>query len=339
LVTGAAAAIIMQASPTIWAVAAVVGTAPLVTVGVLGSRIRFESQLSRFWSSLKRMCARYGATALESSLIIAGMALVYHAVVAGLFYQWRVNEEYSHGPLVLLASAYLVWRRRADLWRCPAAPSAIGYAAVLVGLALLIMGEAAIVAYLMSISLLVVIAGLIVYLYGLPKLKIVGFPLVYLLFVIPLPYVIFDRITLPLQFLASNLATSALDAVGIPVLREGNVITLATTQLGVTEACSGIRSLISLGAIGMIYAYLFFPDRWRRAAIVASTVPIAIVTNAARIAVTGVLAGLFGPQMALGFYHTFSGLLVFAVAVGLLAFEGFALSVIVQSPDWRRAHA
>ncbi len=315
------------------------GATFLVLSGALVSLARTGAGPLAVWPMLAKIRARYGALVVQAALIGGVLALLYAPIMADLAYQWRVDPEYSHGPLVLLIGAYLVWRRRQDLQRCPSAPSSTGFLVILAGLGLLIVGEAAVFGYFMRVSLLVVVAGAILFLSGPRMLRALAFPLAYLLFMIPLPYIVFDRITLPLQLLASSLATSALDAIGIPALREGNVITLAAAQLGVTEACSGIRSLISLGAIGMIYAYLAFPGWWRQAILVASTIPIAIAANAARVALTGLLADRFGIQAAMGFYHTFSGLLVFALAVTLLVFAGATLSMVTQSAQRRRAHA
>lgn len=280
----------------------------------------------RPWRSFSNASIPYGGRAFRSGLIVVALGLLYAPMVSGLISQWRIDPDYSYGPLIIGASAYLLWRKRIDLSRCPFATSVIGYVLVLAGLALFLLGEAAAIAYLMRISFLAVVVGLILFLSGLPMLKVAAFPLTYVLFAIPLPSIVYDRLTLPLQFLASNLAASTLDAVGIPVLRDGTLITLATVQLGVTEACSGIRSLMSLAAISVLYAYCAFGDWWRRGIMLASAIPIAVVMNAARIMLTGILAGWLGSQAAMGFYHLFSGLLIFSLAAVVLAIEGVALS-------------
>ena len=276
---------------------------------------------------------------LKVGLLLAAVGVLYYPMLASLFAQWRIDPEYSHGPFIPLVSAYLLWQRRDQLRGCGSTPSVLGYPVILLGIALLILGQAAVVGYLMRVSLLVVIAGLILFFSGARALRVAGLPLAYLLFMIPLPFILFDRITLPLQFVASNLATSALDLAGIPAYQEGNIITLTSGQLGVAEACSGIRSILALGAIGTVYALLAFPDLWRRATIILSTVPIAIVTNAARVAVTGVLADLVGLKTAMGFYHTFSGLAIFALAALMLAFEGRILVRIASSAPQGGLHA
>lgn len=316
-----------------------VGTVLIASLGIVGSLVNVYPRPSFLWSYLRAIGTRYGAIMLYGGLLVPALGLLYYPMLAPLAYQWRTELDYSHGPLIPLVSAYLLWRQRERFRHCRIAPSVFGYLVIVAGVALYLLGEAAVVGYLMRISLLVVLAGVILFLSGRQALAIAAFPLVYLLFMIPPPYIVFDRITLPLQFLASNLATAALDLGGIPVLREGNIITLAAGQLAVTEACSGIRSLLALGAIGTIYAYLAFPDWWRRGFIVGSTIPIAIVTNAARVAVTGLLADLFGLPMAMGFYHAFSGLVIFGLAALLLFVVGRTLSTFTSSVPGRRLHA
>jgi exosortase len=140
------------------------------------------------------------------------------------------------------------------------------------------------------------------------------FPIAFLLLMIPLPAIIFNQITFPLQLLASRFGEGALNLAQIPVLREGNIIHLATTSLAVAEACSGIRSLISLLTLGIVYAYFTDPRTWVRGALILATAPVAIVTNGLRVAGTGVAAHYYGAAVADGFFHTFSGWLVFVSA-------------------------
>jgi len=152
---------------------------------------------------------------------------------------------------------------------------------------------------------------------------------------VPLPDMILDRIAFPLQLMAAKLATGTLDLVNIPVLREGNIISLASVQLEVSEACSGIRSLVALLALAAIYAYLT-QKRWvPRFGVFLSAIPIALVANAARVTLTGVLVEWFGPGMALGFYHAFSGLLIFVLAFGLLAVSSLTISRIAAIREAR----
>jgi exosortase len=166
--------------------------------------------------------------------------------------------------------------------------------------------------------LILVLGGGVLFVLGPEHLRIVAFPLAVLLLMVPLPAIVFNRVAFPLQLFASQFGESVMHAVGVPVLREGNVIVLANTKLEVAEACSGIRSLATLFTLGLVYGYFMEPRFWARTVIVAATVPIAIVTNGLRVAGTGIAAHRFGPEAAEGFFHTFSGWMVFVVAFGLL---------------------
>jgi exosortase len=230
-----------------------------------------------------------------------------------------------------------VWERREALGATAEAGTAWGYVVLVAGIALLLFGEAAAFGYAARVSLLVVLAGLVLYLWGAVALRLLTFPIAYLLFMIPPPAVVMNQIAFPLQLMAARLATASLDALGIPVFREGNIIALAPVRLEVTEACSGIRSLVALLALGVIFAYLTQRSWWARVLLVLSTIPIALVTNAARITLTGVLVQVFGPTAGIGFYHEFSGLVIFGLAFVLLIVEGFLLNRMTPSVSPARA--
>ncbi|HEY6356729.1 MAG TPA: exosortase/archaeosortase family protein, partial [Vicinamibacterales bacterium] len=172
--------------------------------------------------------------------------------------------------------------------------------------------------FLSRVSLLVVLTGVVLFLFGWRHLRMLAFPLAFLLLMVPLPAIVFNRIAFPLQLVASRFGETMISAANIPVLREGNVLVMANTSLEVAEACSGIRSLVSLITLALLYGY--FTDRrlWVRLAIVASAIPVAIVANGARVAGTGIAAHYIGPDAAQGFFHEFSGWVVFIVAFLLL---------------------
>jgi exosortase len=258
-----------------------------------------------------------------AALLTFGVLLVYWQVFQRLVDAWIVDGNYSHGFLILPIAAYFVWERRARLHAAAVKSSAFGLVVLAGGMLVLLAGLLGSELFLSRISLLGTLAGIVLFLFGWAHLRILAFPLAFLLLMIPLPAIIFNQIAFPLQLLASRVGEVAISAAGIPVLREGNVLVLANTSLEVAEACSGIRSLVSLITLGIVYGYFSDPRGWVRTAIVVSSVPVAILSNGARVAGTGMLAHWWGPQAAEGFFHEFSGWVVFVVAFAMmLAIQG-----------------
>lgn len=253
---------------------------------------------------------------------------MYHDVLWRLADDWWVDENYSHGFLIPLVSGYAIWEKRKTLSAVPMQPRWLA-GGVLMALAALLLfaGVMGAELYLTRLSLALSLVGLTVYFGGFNWLRSLSFPLGLLLFALPIPNIVFNQIAFPLQLLASDFATRAIKLFGIPALREGNVIELAQMKLQVVEACSGIRSLVTLSALAVVYAYFFESKWWRRIVLVAAVIPIAVLANAARVTLTGVLAHHKGVQAAEGFLHSFSGLAVFAVAVGLLLALAKALNL------------
>ncbi len=263
---------------------------------------------------------------LAFSILACLVVWLYLPVLKHLAWQWWDDENYSHGFLIPFMSAYFVWDRRERLRRLSDAPSWLGLPVLVAGMGLLFLGNVAAELFTMRTSLLVILAGLVLYFLGREHLKALAFPILYLVFMIPPPAIIFNAIAFPLQLFAARTATATLQLLDIPVLREGNVITLANTTLEVAEACSGIRSLVTLLALSTTLAYFTQRRFWRAMALILSAVPIAIVANASRVAGTGILAHYYGPQVAQGFLHTFSGWVLFLVATALLGITGGLLA-------------
>jgi exosortase len=190
--------------------------------------------------------------------------------------------------------------------------------------------------FVTRISMVMSLVALVIYFCGISWLKQLLFPIGLLLLAIPIPNIIFNQIAFPLQLIASDYATRAIKIAGIPALREGNIIELAQMKLQVVEACSGIRSLVSLMTVAIVYIYFFEPKWWRRMIIVAAVVPIAIIANASRVTGTGVMAHYWGIQAAEGFMHGFSGWLVFIVAVLMLFAVAQALNLSERVFERRR---
>ena len=253
-----------------------------------------------------------------AAVVVAAVAFTFAPVLLRMGRQWWNDPNFSHGFLVPLFSGFLVWQRRDRLKRLPAAGSWTGALILLFGLAVLVVGTLGAELFLSRVSLLFVICGLIVMLRGWATFRELLFPWAFLALMIPIPAIIFNQFTLKLQFMASKLGSSILPLCGVPVYREGNVIFLPAMPLEVAEACSGIRSLISLGALAVMYGYFMQKRVLGRILLAAAAVPIAIIANALRIVGTGIAVQYWDPATALGFFHEFSGWVIFVISTGLL---------------------
>jgi exosortase len=251
-------------------------------------------------------------------LVTLGFLLLYRHVLIKLVHDWWYDDNYSHGFLIVPLALYLAWERRAAFNRTPNQPSSVGLVVVAASLGVLLAGILGSELFLTRISIVGTIAGSTIFLFGWRRTWVLAFPIALLFLMIPLPAIIFNQIAFPLQLLASRVGEYTLSSVDIPVLREGNVLVLANTSLEVAQACSGIRSLISLLTLGIMFGYFTDQRVWVRVLIAASTVPIAIVANGARVAGTGIAAHQFGPAAAEGFMHEFSGWVVFVLAFVLM---------------------
>ena len=252
-----------------------------------------------------------------AAIVGLGMALfwAYGAVLARLVAQWRDDENYSHGFLVLPIAVFIAWQRRRQLQRTPRQPALAGAAVVAVSLLIYLAGRFGAELFLSRVSLIGVLAGTVAFVWSSAHLRILAFPLAFLLFMVPLPAIVFNRLTLPLQLVASSAGELLIRACGIPILRDGNVLQLPGRTLEVVEACSGIRSIVTLLMLAVVVGYFTERRRVPRVLLALTAVPIAVLTNALRVAGTGVASGWIGPAAAEGFFHTFSGVVIFAVAL------------------------
>jgi exosortase len=267
------------------------------------------------------------------TLLAAAVLLLYFQVLVALVGDWYGNPDYSHGFFVPILSAYLIWRKRETLHRVPVEPSFSGFFVVLSSVALLFLGSLGAELFLTRIAFVATIAGLVVYFLGWATLRAIIFPLMLLLLMIPLPTLIYNEIVFPLQFVASSFATGVLDTLNLfPVMREGNILVLPHNRIEVVEACSGIRSLMSLITLALSYGYFAERNRYVQILLVVAMVPLAVVSNGFRVVGTALLTHYWGPRMADGFLHSFSGWVIFIVAAVLLLMLHAFINVI------RRAH-
>jgi len=252
------------------------------------------------------------------TILSALLLLLYASVLKNLVVQWWSDPDYSHGFFVPLLSGYVLWRQRERWMKSEIKPNNFGFLVLLGAIGLLLIGSLGAELFTSRISLLVLIGGMVLFLAGWRFLRAVSFPLGFLIFMIPLPTIVYNQITFPLQLLASRFATFWLELLDVPVLRDGNILVLSNYSLEVVEACSGIRSLMTLISLAVIYGYFLERRLWVRILLVVLMVPSAIVSNAIRIMGAGMMAHRFGPAAAEGFLHEFSGWVIFLVSLLLL---------------------
>jgi exosortase len=242
------------------------------------------------------------------------VVLLFAPVIRDMFKEYASDESMGHGFFVPVVVGYMVWQRREVLRKTEMRPYWGGWALVIAGFLLLLLGTFGAEFALMRAGLFATIYGIILALCGFSVFRELAFPLMLLLFMIRIPQFIYGQITFPLQIMASEFAEFSLSTLGIPVLRDGNVLELASQRLDVVEACSGIRSLLSLAFLSLVYGYFFESRKWIRVVLLVATVPIAIFANGMRVTITGILSGI-KKEYAEGAFHTMEGWVIFMVAL------------------------
>ncbi len=264
--------------------------------------------------------------------LFVGVFSLYWTVVPKMAREWWDDPNYSHGLVVPLFAAYLVWERRGELVAFRDTRSSFtGPAFVLAGAIMLIVGKAGGEFFSMRSSLVLVTAGLFRTVFGEEGFRKCLFPLCFLFFMVPIPYILYDAAAFPLKMIASWIGEHSLDFIGVPVLRDGNIISLPNIQLEVADACSGIRSLMSLLALATATAYFLHLGLGKGLVLFLSAVPTSVGTNSLRIIVTGILSYRFGQRAAEGFFHEFSGWVVFIAGALLIFLFGLLLRTLRSS--------
>jgi exosortase len=261
---------------------------------------------------------------LQISVLASFIVVLYRHFLISWVQQLWSDPYYSHCFFVPAFSLWVIWNIRGKFQNLPVQPNWSGIIVTLTALGILILGVFGDENYLSRSSLLLLIAGLAIQFFGWRCFRAILFPWAVLFLMIPLPRILFSQITLPLQFLSSQLGSGMLELAGVNNLREGNLIHLHSLTLDVAEACSGLRSLMSLITVSVFYGYIFEFKPWQRLILVLLAIPIAIVANGLRIMGTGVVGQYWGPDKSEGFLHSFSGLVVFAFSFVLLAAIGKA---------------
>jgi len=269
----------------------------------------------------------------QMATLLALVGLLYAPILLRLVRQWWSDPNFSHGFFVPAFAAFVVWQDRSRLAAIRPAPSSWGLALILLALCTLILGVFGAELFLSRVSLLMLAIGMVLFFLGWEFLRAVLFPLLFLVLMVPIPAIVFSQITFPLQILASKLSATVLPFFGVPVYREGNVINLPAMPLEVAEACSGIRSLLSLTTLAIMYGYLLEKRVSIRVALALASVPIAVAANGLRIVGTGLLVQYWDPEKAEGFFHAFSGWLIFVVSLLMLFAVHRALKLFSWSSE------
>jgi exosortase len=275
---------------------------------------------------------------LIAFVAVALTLFVYGPILYYMGLHWNAVADYSHGFLIAPLAIYFAWERKAELERARIEPSWWGLPPLVLSTLTLAVGRLGVELMNMRASFVLMLIGLVILLLGLQVFRILAFPLLFLFLMVPLPQSLVNVVAFPLQLIAADWAVQALYHLRIPALREGNIIHLPNTSLFVAEACSGLRSLMALITLGVVFAYFFRKSWGERVVIVASAIPIAIVVNALRVTITGILTYHFGEQAAEGAVHEFQGLVTFGAAFLLLLGEAWLLARLW--PDrWRQKSA
>jgi exosortase D (VPLPA-CTERM-specific) len=256
-------------------------------------------------------------------ILTLGVLVVYWPFLTHLVQQLTSDEDFSYGLLLPIVSAYLVYLKWPEIRRSTWQPSWLGLVVMALALGLYLAGKLAVESYSVGVSLSIFIAGMLLLAGGWKILRLLAFPLLLLILMLPLPGIITSTLTFPLQLISSRLAAIFLRALGYPLLLQGNVIDLGVRQLQVVSACSGLRYILSLLALGIIYCYFYQRQLWKSAILLISLVPAAIIANAIRIAAMGIY-----PVLQEGFWHSFTGWLIFVFCFVFLAFLNQGLNYL-----------
>lgn len=266
--------------------------------------------------------------------VLGLLILAYLPILLRMANQWSNDEDMGHGFFVPAVAGYIAWRRKDELLAAKAEPNYLGLMMMLWSVFQMSLGILGAELFLQRSAFVGSVWGAVLFLGGWPYVRLLALPLLMLPLMVPIPAVIYNQITFPLQLFASSVAENVLLLIGIPVLRDGNVLELAEQKLSVVEACSGIRSLLSLTFLSLVYGYFSEEKLWIRWAIFLASIPIAVAANAFRVSATGVLSE-YNPDLAKGFFHTLEGGVSFGFAFVLMILFHVAVKKIID----RRAPA
>ncbi len=267
---------------------------------------------------------------IQFSILIGITIILYFPIIKGLIDSWYSDANYSHGFLIPFLAGYLIYDKRDDLIKLTVDKNYWGLVILSGGLLLYIFGTAASEYFSVRLSFIIVLIGIVMFNLGTQVLKNIWFPLLFLFFMVPLPYIIYYNITFPLQLYSSQIASHILKIIGIPLILQGNIIHLQNYSLEVVEACSGLRSLMTLSALAAAIAYMIIKRPLPGIILVMLTPLIAILANAGRIFMSALIAIAISPKLAEGFFHELSGLLIFLIGLIIISFAALLLKRIFK---------
>ncbi len=267
---------------------------------------------------------------IEIVLLSAAFAFLYYHTISKLVGDWSTDPNFSHGFLIPFVSGYMIWHNKERLSGLSLQPYNPGLGVIILGMLIHVLGNIGAELFIMRFSMIVTLFGISLYLFGKQITRIISLPLIYLIIMIPIPAIIWNKIAFPLQMFAADLSSSMIQLIGIPVLREGNVLHLANTSLEVVDACSGLRSLTSLLALSGAFAYIAPIGNIKKWVLFFSAIPIAVLVNIVRLTLTAVMATYMGPEAAHGFLHEMSGIIVFVVALAMV-YAVFLIALKMES--------
>jgi exosortase len=270
-------------------------------------------------------------TFLPLILVLSALTALYFPYIQTLIAAWDTNEDYSHGYFIPFISLYMIWSVRGQLTNLKIKPSNAGVLVVIGGLGLLLIAKIGSELFLQRVSLIIVLLGLVLFLSGRDYFKLLKWPILYLIFMIPLPAIIWNKIAFPLQLFGSYLTEQVVRFMGIPIFRQGNVLHLAETTLEVVAACSGLRSLLTMLALSSLLVWLSQLSLGCKWILFLSAIPAALLANIVRLTTTAILATRFGSDVADGFLHDFSGWLTFVIGLCILLAVGKVLEIFCKS--------
>ncbi len=251
-------------------------------------------------------------------LVLTSFFFMYAHAVTTLVSDWSNDPNFSHGFFIVPMALYMVWVKKEKLATMKLAPSNHGLFIIFIGMMIHLAGHTGAERFLMRFSMIITLAGILVFFLGWAFLRALTIPVIFLILMIPIPAIIWNKLAFPLQLLAAQLSAGLIQFIQIPVFREGNILQLANTSLEVVDACSGLRSLTALISLTGLFAYISPLTTLKKWVLFFSAIPIAVAVNVFRLTFTAAMAFWISPDMAHGFLHDISGMFIFVGALALV---------------------